>query len=194
MTGIFFPVALVVIALFIAFAAYRNIRRGGARFYTLEREAILRRASFMVAASTLLFIAAISLLLLERQQTLDLEAAESGEPIEGVETRTPDPEVLTVPPTPSATATADASIPTPTITPVVCRAVVTGTFDNGLMMRDAPGGAEVTILAEASLVQLIPGEEIVEANGFSWRKVRSIITNDEGWVAEEYLELGPGCE
>ena len=194
MTGLFIPLALAAAALIGAFATYRGIRRGGARFYTLEREAILRRASFTLAGSTLLFLAAVGLLVLQHQQMIEQEAAESGELVEGVETSTPTAEIGVFPPTPSATPTVDTSIPTATPTPILCRAVVSGTSGNGLTLRETPGGEEITILPEASLVNLITEEEPAEANGLVWRKVASIVTGDEGWVAEDFLELGPGCE
>ena len=44
MSGLFLPILLFVAALVATFLTYRNIRRGGARFYTLEREIILRWA------------------------------------------------------------------------------------------------------------------------------------------------------
>lgn len=194
MSGLFIPIALTVAALFAAFATYRGIRRGGARFYTLEREAILRRASLTLMGSVLLFLAAVGFLALQVREIDVQEAAESGEVIEGVATVTPTPEISTFPPTPSATPTEDASLPTATPTPVICRAIVEGTFGNGLTLRDAPGGEELAILPEASLITLVPDEEPVVANDLTWRKVASVVTGEEGWVAENFLEIEAGCE
>lgn len=195
MNGIFIPLALTFAALFAAFSTYRGIRRGGARFYTLEREAILKRASLTLAGATLLFLAAITLLVLQIRQGQTQQAIESGELIiEGEVTSTPLPEINTFPPTPSPTATIDTTVPTATATAVLCRAVVEGTDGNGLTLRDAPGGGEVTILPEGSLVQLVSDVEPQEVNGLIWRNIRSIVTGEDGWVAEDFLALGPGCE
>ena len=203
MTGLFIPIALALGGLFAAFATYRGIRRGGARFYTLEREQILRQATMTLALSTLLFLASIGFFIMQNREPA-LETPESGElVVEGEGTGTPAPpaantpdagEILQFPPTPSPTATIDTSFPTPTATAVLCRAAVDGTSGNGLTLRDSPGGGEVDILAEGSLVQLITEEEPQTVNELVWRKVRSVVTGNEGWVAEIFLALGPGCE
>lgn len=190
MTGIFLPLALAFIGVIIAFVSYRDIRRGGARVYTLEREAILRRASLALMGSVLLFAAAIGLLLLQRQQQLAVEAAEEGEVVEGVSTLTPTPMVEQFPPL--ATETPAVSFPTSTPTRPICRAVVEGTFGNGLTLRDEPGGQQVTILAEADLVTVLDADSVV-VNDIVLRNVRSLF-GEEGWVAEQFLSLGPGCQ
>jgi hypothetical protein len=196
MDGLFVPITLSFAALLAAIATYRGIRRGGARFYTLEREALLRRANLTLSASVIMFAAAIGLLLFERQQMLavDEPIAEEGVIVEG-ETIFPTATagINAIPPTSSPTATVDASIPTPTATSVICRGVVEGTFDNGLTLRDAPGGAEVDILAEATIITVLLEEAPVEANGRVWRKVRSLF-GDVGWVAEDFISFGTGCE
>ncbi len=190
MNEILFPLVLAVAGLFAGFSAYRGIRRGGARFYTLEREAILRRASFSLAGAVLLFLASISLLVLDRQQRLADDAAASGEVIEGVVTATLPPFVEQFPPLPTNTATPDFSIPTPTATPIICRAVVESV--NGLRLRDSPGGQEIDILADGSILTLLPDEPATDANGVIWRKVRPVI-GDEGWVAEEFIIIAAAC-
>lgn len=195
MSGIFIPLALTFAALFAAFSTYRGIRRGGARFYTLEREAILKQASLTLAGATLLFLAAITLLVLQIRQSQEQQAIDSGAlVVEGEVTSTPLPEINTFPPTPSPTATIDTTIPTATPTAILCRAVVEGTSGNGLTLRDAPGGNEISILPEGSLVQLVKDVEPQELNGLVWRNIRFVITGDEGWAAEDFLSLGPGCE
>ncbi len=188
------PIALTLAGLFAAIATYRGIRRGGARFYTLEREAILRRASITLAGSVLMFLAAIGLLFTQLQATSDQEAAETGVVVEGLETATPTLEVESLPPTPSLTPTEDTSLPTATPTPIICRAVVQGTQGNGLLLRDTPGGVEITTLPEATLITLVADEPPQEVNGLVWRKVSSVVSGEEGWVAQDYLEIEPGCE
>ncbi len=188
------PIALTLAGLFAAIATYRGIRRGGARFYTLEREAILRRASFTLAGAVLMFLAAIGLLFTQLQQTTEQEAAEAGAIIEGVETATPRPEVEVLPPPLTPTPTEDTSLPTPTSTPIICRAVVQGTQGNGLLLRRTPGGDEITTLPEATLITLVPDEPPQEVNGLVWRKVSSVVSGQEGWVAQDYLDIEPGCQ
>lgn len=190
----FIPIALTIAGFFAALATYRGIRRGGARFYTLEREAILRRASLTLIASVLCFSGAVGFLLYQQRQIDAEEAAEAGEVIEGVETATPTPEIGNFPPTASPTATEDASLPTATPTPVICRAVVQGTSGNGLTLRETPGGEEIDVLPESTLITLVADEPSQEIDGLVWRKVNSVVTGDEGWVADQYLEIEPGCE
>lgn len=193
MSAILLPIILTFAGLLTAVATYQSIRRGGARFYTLEREAVLRRATLTLLGSTLLFIAAVAVL---AQQQLQIQIAEDGEEalVEGEVTVTPTPELGVFPPTSSPSATADVSIPTATPTPILCRAIVEGTSGNGLTLRDAPGGADIGILPEATFVTLIKEEPAQEANGLTWRKIRNNISGDEGWVANDFLSLGPGCE
>ena len=182
------PVLLAFLGVVAALASYRDIKRGGARFYTLEREAILRRASLTLMASMLLFIAAISLLMLGQQPDTAVPPAES-EAVQGAATITPTPELEQFPPLPTETATPDLSFPTATPTRPVCRAVVEGTFGNGLTLRSEPGGAQISILAEADLVTVLD-QAPTNANGIEWRQVRSLF-GDEGWVAADYLTIVP---
>jgi len=191
----YIPIALTIAGLLAAFVAYRGVRRGGARFYTLEREAILRRASLSLLSSVLLFLAAIGLLAYQYQQIGTEEAGDPNEAlVEGAATaETPVPELEQFPPLDTPTATPDLDIPTVTPTALICRAVVEGTFGNGLTLRDTPNGEEITVLAESTLVTVLPDEPV--ANGeLTWRKVRSVVSGDEGWVADQYLTLGESCQ
>lgn len=188
MSGLTIPIILTVIALIAAFAAYRGIRRGGARFYTLERESMLRRAGFTLLGSVFLFLAAIALLVYNQQQFVSAgDVSESGEGAVAV-TATAEPVLNAQPPTPSPTATIDPNIPTPTVTPIICRAIVDGTAGSGLKLRDGPGGEEMAILPDGTILTLLE-EEPVEANDFIWRNVRTI-AREEGWVVEEFLKMG----
>ena len=189
MSGITIPIILTVIALIGAFSAYRGIRRGGARFYTLERETMLRRASFTLIGSVILFLAAIGIMIYNYQQVTTVggvvEAEDGGEIFV---TATTEPVLQSQPPTPSPTATIDPNIPTVTPTPIICRAIVEGTAGSGLTLRDAPGGADVSILPDGSILTLLE-DEPEEVNGFTWRKVRTV-AQEEGWVVEEFLKIG----
>ena len=184
MTGLFLPLLLAGLAFLAAIITYRDIRRGGARFYTLEREAILRRASFTLVASALLFLGAIGLLVYQRQEGLETLAVEAGAEVEGVPT--PTATLSTLPPTVTPTPTVDPNLPTPTATPFVCRAMVNGTGGSGLNLRDAPEGAEMEVLQEEEIVTLVD-EAPVQTAGTVWVKVRTTITRSEGWVARDFL-------
>jgi hypothetical protein len=187
-SGLTIPVILTVIALIAAFAAYRGIRRGGARFYTLERESMLRRAGFTLLGSVFLFLAAIALLVYNQQQFASAGGVPESDGGSVAVTATAEPVLNAQPPTPSPTATIDPTIPTPTPTPIICRAIVDGTAGSGLKLRDTPGGEEMAILPDGTILTLLE-EEPVEANDFIWRSVRTI-AREEGWVVEEFLKMG----
>jgi hypothetical protein len=185
MDGLLLPLFLTVLAFVAALITYRDIRRGGARFYTLEREAILRRASFTLMAAVLLFLGTVVLLVTRYQATADELAVQGGEEVEGVPT--PTPTLSTLPPTPTPTTTPDPDLPTPTVTPVVCRAIVQGTGGSGLNLRSEPGGAEVELLQEQDILNLVAGSAPVQSGGTTWVHVRTAITRTEGWVSLEFL-------
>lgn len=194
MNGIVLPALLILAGVAAAFVTYRNIRRGGARFYTLERETVLRRALLGLAATVLFLLAASGLLFFQRQQLLDtlnppaeevLDAAEGNGTPQPVGT----PFIEQFPPT--ATATSTTPQPTETATPTVCRGVVEGTGGNGLTMRDAPQGAEIVVLPDGTLLTVLDDAPL-EAGGLVWRKVRAV-GGDEGWVAEDFLTIRAPC-
>lgn len=189
MSEIFVPIALTIAGVIGAFIAYRSIRRGGARFYTLEREAILRRAGITLIGSTILFTLASGLFVYEQQVDLATEATAGASGVnQVVETPTLG---IQFPPEATATATPDLAIPTPTATSLICRAVVTGT-SFGLYLREAPGGEDVDLLPEGELLTLLE-DAPVETTEFTWRKVRAL-GGQEGWVAQEFLEIRAPCE
>ena len=192
MSEIFLPLALAFGGLLAALMAYRDVRRGGARFYTLEREAILRRAGFTLLGAAVLFVGAVGWLAYDHQQLLNEEAAASGEMIDGVPTPTATPFVETFPPEATETPTPDASLPTPTSTPIICRAVVDGTFGNGLTLRDVPNGVEMDILADGSVLTMLTDEPAQESGGFTWVKVRTLF-GEEGWVAQQSIQTSAAC-
>jgi hypothetical protein len=187
MRGITLPLILTVLAMVGTLAAYRAIRRGGARFYTLEREAILRQAGFTLLGSMVLFLGAVSLLVYERQQFLDQTALDAGLVVEGLPTITPTSFVETQPPTPTPTATPDPDAPQPAPTRVICRGIVEGTAGNGLTLRNIPGGERVEVLPEGSIVTILH-ELPVQAGNITWVKVRNVATQ-EGWVAIDFLVM-----
>jgi hypothetical protein len=187
MRGITFPLIFTVLAIIGTLAAYRAIRRGGARFYTLEREAILRQAGFTLIGSMVLFLAAVGLLVYERQQFLEETAAESGLFVEGLSTLTATPFMETQPPTPTPTATPDPDAPVAAPTAIICRGIVEGTGGNGLTLRDVPGGERLDVLAEGSIVTVLHELPVVSGN-ITWVKVRSVALH-EGFVALDFLVM-----
>jgi beta-lactamase class A len=87
-------------------------------------------------------------------------------------------EVLAAPPAVSST-------PTPLATPDLPQALVFGTQGIGLKLRATPGGAELLVLPEGSLVGLLPTAP-AEQGGVTWRQVRTA-EGQEGWVGAAYL-------
>jgi len=77
--------------------------------------------------------------------------------------------------------------PTPTAvpTPAYPQAIVFGTQGVGLTLRAVPGGAEVAILPEGSVVSLLETPPQVQ-DGLTWRHVRTP-AGEEGWVGEDFL-------
>ena len=183
MTELFPTLLFIAAALALVIATYRGIRRGGARFYTLEREAILRRAILTLGLAVLFFMVAIVYLLYERQQSQVALAIQAGETVEGVPTMTPT--LSNLPPTATITPTIDPDLPSPTPTSRICRAVVRGTAGSGLNLREEPGGQEVETLQEESILTLME-EAPVSLNDFTWIRVRTVTLN-EGWVALDFL-------
>lgn len=195
MSGLLFPVLLIVAGLAAAAATYRGIRRGGARFYTLERELILRRAATTLAIAVLFFLGAVALLFYQRQQLLEQlnpvvveeSAAEEGEG--EILAPVPTTFVEQFPPTETPTSTVPEATEEPTVE--LCRAAVEGTGGNGLTMRDAPQGAQVVVLPEGTLLTVLDSEP-TESGGINWRLVRAV-GGEEGWVAEDFLTIRGLC-
>jgi hypothetical protein len=187
----FLPLLLVSGGIIAAFMTYRGIRRGGARYYTLEREAMLRRAMLTLLLSVLLFLGSIGVLIY-RQQSTSGSAAEPENGEAGVVQATITPTMFVEQFPPTATATSSIVEPTATATPVICRAIVEGTSGNGLTLRDVPGGEEITILPDGSVLTVLE-DDPVESGGFNWRKVR-LVGGDEGWVAEDFLTIRAPCD
>ncbi len=193
MTGLLLPILLFAGALAATFMTYRNIRRGGARFYTLEREIVLRRAMVTLVGAAVLYTATLGLLYFQRQQLIAaLSPPEEEEAAGGVNSpivTTPTTMLEVFPPSPEPTSLTPQ--PTATVTPTVCRAVVEGSGGNGIYLRDAPQGAELVILPEGTLLTVLE-DAPVEAGDFVWRKVRAV-GGEEGWAAEDFLTIRAPC-
>jgi hypothetical protein len=192
MTGILLPLLFFFGAVVATFFTYRNIRRGGARFYTLEREIVLRRATVTLVAASILYTAALGLLYMQRQQLIEASLPPEEEAADGVNSpivTTPTAMLEVFPPSPEPTSLTPA--PTATATPTVCRAVVEGTGGNGIYLRDAPQGEELVILAEGTLLTVLE-DAPVEAGGFIWRRVRAV-GGEEGWAAQDFLTIRAPC-
>jgi hypothetical protein len=142
-------------------------------------------------ASVLLFLGSVGLLIYRQQEAADSLSQEPPISEDGavIATVTPTLFVEQFPPTPSPTSSVEQ--PTETPTPVICRAIVEGTSGNGLTLRDVPGGVEITILPDGSVLTVLD-DEPTESGGFTWRKVR-LVGGDEGWVAEDFLTVRAPC-
>ena len=85
MSGTTLPLILAILGTVAAIAAYRGIGRGGSRFYQLERDALLRRASFTLLAAIVLFVASVGLLVYQQSNMVIAEegeeSAETPEPV-----------------------------------------------------------------------------------------------------------------
>ncbi len=80
--------------------------------------------------------------------------------------------------------------PTPlpmTPTPDLPHAIVSGTQGIGLTVRQTPGGAELAILPEGSVLTLLEDAPI-DQGGFLWQRVRTP-DGDVGWAADAYFTL-----
>jgi beta-lactamase class A len=87
--------------------------------------------------------------------------------------------------TPVETLPVQASLPT--ATPALPVALIEGTGGAGLTMRETPGGAELSVLPEASVVYLTDAQA-ASANGYSWREVVGP-TGATGWVVADFLNM-----
>ena len=98
-----------------------------------------------------------------------------------------DAPTATAPPTlgPSATPTS-TSTPTVAPTPAPVHAVVSGTGNAGLMLRETPKGPIVGGLYEGQRVELFDQRQVVD--GVEWAFVRGE-NGQAGWVVSMYLEL-----
>lgn len=200
MTGNFLPILLAVLGTIAALLAYRNVQRGGARFYQLERDALLRRASFAQLASLVLFVASIGLLIYGQSQAELIEdegfvdASGGGNSAEVVPAATPtlpasnvvvqsQPPTLAVEPT----ATPDANAPTLTPTAIVRRAEIKNTGGSGAYLRDGPStqADDLQVLDEGTLVTLLD-DEPTDSEGYNWMRVRTL-GGTEGYVVDLYL-------
>lgn len=192
----FLQIGLVGIALVIFLIAYNGIRQGGSRVYSLEREAVLRRASATMFVGAAMMLAVIGWLFYNNPPPVLQPATEEEVATQTAATpptETPEsgqtefnqiPAIETV----TLTPTTDPNLPTATPTPIIIRAFVKETGGNGLTLRDAPGGGEILILDENEFVTVIQSEGSREQGGFTWVKVRTFL-GDEGWVAEVFLEI-----
>lgn len=196
LTGIWLPIFLAVLATIALLLAQRGIRRGGARYYTLERDAILRRAGFTLIGALVLYVASIALLVYGRQIAGPPTEAEPSAAEVSAGTPTPDATATEValesqPPTPDlATLLAVAEeAATPTAPVTLRRGEVTGTAGSGVYLREGPSLVSETIetLDDGTLLTFIESEGPIEADGYTWVKVRTLI-GLEGWLVDIYIE------
>lgn len=78
------------------------------------------------------------------------------------------------------------AVATPNLLPDLPRAIVINTQGIGLRLRQTPGGAEITVLPEGSIVALLD-DAPRDVNGTLWREVQTA-TGETGWVGADYLQ------
>lgn len=197
MSGTTLPIILAILGAIAAISAYRGIGRGGSRFYQLERDALLRRASFTLLAAIVLFSTSVGLLVYQQSNMVVaddvVETTETAVAAVAVET----PSILTpvvienAPPTLQifATETPNPDLPTLTPTPKLKNGLIVGTGESGVWLRPDPSteGEPIERLQDNSFLRVLP-TEMVEANGFEWINVRTI-GGQEGWVAAIFVEI-----
>lgn len=200
MTGTFLPILLAIGGLIAGLMAYRSVQRGGARFYQLERDALLRRAGFLQLATLVLLVSSVGLLVYWQAQAATL-VVDGGE-VNAAETETSTAEtpvpssttpavVQSQPPTLQLipTETPDQNAPTAAPTSIIRRAEVQNTGGSGANLRDGAStlAKEIEVLDEGTLLTLLDDEEPLEAEGFTWVHVRTL-GGTEGYVVDIYLE------
>ncbi len=199
MTGSFIPILLAIGGIITALIAYRYVQRGGSRFFQMERDRLLRQASFIQLASMVLFAASVGVLLyqqselqaaLENDELALAEDNDLGAAQIEVALATPEIIIESQPPTIAVvpTATEDPDLPTQTPTVELKRAEITGTGASGVYLRGtaSTSGEELQILDEGSIVTIL-NEDIIDADGYKWVNVRTL-GGEEGWVAEIFLQ------
>ncbi len=80
--------------------------------------------------------------------------------------------------------------PTPvpvTATPDLPHAIVSGTRGIGLTVRETPGGAELAILPEGTVLTLLE-ETPLQQGGYLWQRVRTP-DGDVGWAADAFFTM-----
>lgn len=200
MSGTTLPIILAILGAIAAISAYRGIGRGGSRFYQLERDALLRRASFTLLAAIVLFSTSVGLLVYQQgnmvvaDEVVDatatvgaaavVTAAETPGALEPVVVENAPPTLQIF-----ATETPNPDLPTLTPTPELKNALVVGTGESGVWLRPDPSteGEPIERLQDNSFLRVLP-TEMVEANGFEWINVRTI-GGQEGWVASIFVEI-----
>ena len=199
MSALAIPIILAFLGLVMGLFAYRTMQRGSARFYALERELLLRQASFALIGSLLLFTTSIVLFiydkqlqttLIEKEKEIVATVAASAQPTPTSPLLNSTRVLESLPPTLTPTPTIDPSLPTPTPTRVIRRGVIEGTNGNGAYLRKEASttAEEVMILDEGEVVTLLDEFTPIKANGYTWYKIQEV-TGQVGWVVDVYLKI-----
>jgi hypothetical protein len=204
--AIYVTALLGLIALYFLWVAFREWRASRRAMFGVERDIAASEMMGAIARAGVLVV--IGLLVvglgwLGRQSASDGETAQATRPplqtTPGAtaatpgstlpSTDTPQPVVTDVPPLPEVTTPPPAVEPTP-------QTAIVNAF-GGVWLRDAPNGGTIVVVSQNSVVELLEGRQA--AGDFEWQKVRILSVppgsgaqpGQEGWVASEYLEVGP---
>jgi hypothetical protein len=188
----------ILLALWAVWQAVRSRSQSTRKLYGVGRVeahkamqiALLRGAFFLILGLILLAVFGLSLRpddLLpsdpaftprpSRTPTLTAQPTATVTPVASIAVTEAGPQPSATSPLPSATPS-----PLPSATPLPSARV---NSEVGLYLRDVPGGtAEVELLANGTLLILLPGRETVD--GAEWQQVRTPSGN-EGWVAVAFI-------
>ncbi len=101
-------------------------------------------------------------------------------------TRTPRP-TATLAPEKRETLIATLA-PTATPTPPPAKAVVTNAGEFGLRIRETPGGNQIDMLPDGTVLEVIPEPQVKTDDGITWQKVKDP-QGRVGWVSTEYIVI-----
>ena len=104
-------------------------------------------------------------------------------------TRTPTPIPPTATPTLTPTATKAPPTSTPTVTPTATNVPILAVIEageNGIFLRNAPGGTVIAYLYDGDEVVILP-DAPMETDGFEWVKVEASALGVTGWVVRDFL-------
>lgn len=167
-------------AAYMVWARQNAVRMGRRARFDTERQIAAVRLRRATTTAIGLGAAAVVLLLINLAGGAAVKAIEP----------TPTP-TRTIPPTstmaPTVRQTLVATLlPTPTATPPLPTAVVTGADDPGLRLRQSPNGEQIDYLKSGTVVELLPDAQVTTDDGIVWQKVRDP-QGRIGWVATAYL-------
>lgn len=189
------PILFGLAAIILALLANRDVRRGASRYYTLEREILLRRARKLLLGALGLFALSLGWLGYNYQRAISQEETANATATAFVTITINAPNALATPvieqfpPTLPPPPTEDPNRPTPTPTVPIRRAIIENTGGSGVYLREGAGTTfkDLLRLNDGDIVTLLNTEPI-EADGYRWINIRTT-SGIEGWTVELFLTI-----